>query len=87
MKKQWKAIMSLVLMLVLLISMSVGVIADDGTNIPGYNTTANGTEDMNKFTFAKVFELVGDVDNGVFPNENFTIHFNRYKVSGRKCRF
>ncbi len=60
----------------------IGAMADEGTNIDGYNTTDNGTTDMTEFIFVKTFEMLGDTTNGVFPNENFTIHFIPYKVNG-----
>ncbi len=74
--------MSVVLILSLLMTISTSVKADEGTNIQGYNTTENGTKDMAKFTFVKVFEMLGDTANGEFPNESFTIHFNPHKVKG-----
>lgn len=82
MKKQWIAIISLVLMLSMSLSFAFVAKADEGTNIDGYNTTDNGTKDMPSFTFVKTFELLGDTTNGVFPNEDFIIHFTPYEVSG-----
>lgn len=82
MKKQWKAIISMVLMLTLFMTISIGVMAEDGTNIPGYNTTSNGTTDMTEFVFVKTFELLGDTTNGEFPNEDFIVSFEPIKVVG-----
>ena len=82
MKKQWKAVISMVLMLTLFMTISIGVMAEDGTNIPGYNTTNNKTKDMDHFTFVKTFEMLGDTANGVFPKEDFIVSFEPCKVSG-----
>ncbi len=82
MKKQWIAILSVVLMLSVFMNISINAVADEGTNIAGYNTTDNGTTDMPTFTFVKIFEMLGDAVNGDFPNEDFTIHFIPFDVIG-----
>lgn len=82
MKKQWIAILSVVLMLSVFMNVSINAVADEGTNIAGYNTTDNGTTDMPTFTFVKIFEMLGDAVNGDFPNEDFTIHFIPFDVNG-----